>query len=176
MKRLLGTAVAFAAEKFAPITPRETIALFNGKAPWMRSVEDQIIEGGTGDVILVGGDERGQAGPIFPTLMTKVRPGPKNCNPAGVPTEFEKNRIDWQFRDPEWKDVLGFRGKKDVERPVGEWNQGEAICAGGDVIYFLRGVNVNEATDGNFQAGPLHFQSEGVEIFSRKIELHPLKK
>ena len=101
------------------------------KAPWMRSVEYQMIEGGTGDIILVGGYERGQTEQIFPTLTAKVRPGTKNWDPAGVPTEFKKNRIDWQFRDPEWKDVLGFRGKKDVERPVGQWNQIEAICDGG---------------------------------------------
>jgi hypothetical protein len=145
------------------------------KSPWMRSVEFQIIEGGTGDIILVNGYNRGSNEVIAPKLTAKVAANGKNWDPAGQPKEFTKGRIDWQYRDLGWKDVLGFRGAKDVEKPVGEWNRLEAICEGGDVTYFVNGVKVMEGRNGSFTSGKLLFQSEGAEIFFRLIELQPLK-
>lgn len=146
------------------------------KSPWLRSVEYQIIEGGTGDIILVNGFNHGSTEVIAPRLMAKVQPGKRDWDPAGVLTEFTKSRINWQYRDPAWKDELGFRGAKDVEKPVGEWNRIEAICSGGNVDYFLNGVKVMEGRDGSFTWGKLLFQSEGAEIYFRSIELHPLTK
>ena len=147
---------------------------FNG--PWMSSVEFQIIEGGTGDVIMVNGYERGTGKIIAPRLVAQVAANGKNWDPAGQPKEFTKGRIDWQYRDLGWKDVLGFRGAKDVEKPVGQWNRLEAIVDGGDVTYFVNGVKVMEGREGSFKSGKLMFQSEGAEIFFRLIELHPLKR
>lgn len=144
-------------------------------SPWMSSVEFQIIEGGTGDIILVNGFERGTGKTIAPRLMAKVAPNGKNWDPAGQLKEFTKGRIDWQHRDLGWKDVLGFRGAKDVEKPLGQWNHIEAICEGGNVDYFVNGVKVMEGRDGSFTSGKLLFQSEGAEIFFRLIELHPLR-
>ncbi|MES2696267.1 MAG: family 16 glycoside hydrolase, partial [Verrucomicrobiota bacterium] len=100
------------------------------KSPWMRSVEYQILEGGTGDIILVNGFDHGSDKIIAPRLLAKVRD--KNYwDPAGVMTEFTKSRINWQYRDVNWKDTLGYRGPKDVEKTVGEWNRIEAYCSGG---------------------------------------------
>ncbi|MBI4621815.1 MAG: DUF1080 domain-containing protein [Verrucomicrobia bacterium] len=144
-------------------------------SPWIRSIEYQIIEGGTGDILLLPGYNRGSDVPVAPRLTIPVLPGKMNVwNPEGKPTEFSKGRLDWQYRDLGWKDVLGFRGAKDVEKPVGQWNLIEAICDGGDLIYFLNGVKVNEGRNGSFKAGKLLFQSEGAEIFFRRIELQPL--
>lgn len=147
--------------------------LFN--SPWLSSVEYQIIEGGTGDVILVGGNERGSGKTFGPTLRAKVAANGKNWDPNGTEKEFTRGRIDWQYRDHGWKDVLGFRGAKDVEKPVGEWNRIEVICKNGDVDYFLNGVKVLEGRGGSYTWGKLLFQSEGAEIFFRLIELHPLE-
>ena len=149
-------------------------ATFNG--PWMRSVEFQIIEGGTGDVILVNGFDRGETKAKGPFLRTKVTPGTKRWNPNGQPAEYTTGRIDWLRRDPDWKDVLGFRGRAEAEKPVGEWNRLEAIVDGGNITYFVNGEKVMEGWDGTYKAGRLMFQSEGAEIFFRKIELHPLNK
>jgi hypothetical protein len=145
-------------------------------SPWISSVEFQIIEGGTGDIILVNGVERGSEKPLVPRLFAKVAANGKNWDPNGTEKEFTRGRIDWQYRDLGWKDVLGFRGAKDVEKPVGEWNRIEAICKGGDVDYFLNGVKVMEGRRGSYTWGRLMFQSEGAEIFFRLIELHPLAK
>jgi hypothetical protein len=145
-------------------------------AAWMRSVEFQIIEGGTGDIILVGGYDRGKPDAIYPRLTTTVDASGKRWDPNGQKKEFAKGRIDWKGRDPEWKDVLGFRGREDVEKPHGQWNRIEAICEGGNVTYFVNGVKVNEGRDGTFTEGSILLQSEGAEIFFRNVELHPLKK
>ena len=110
----------------------------NFKSPWLRSVEYQIIEGGTGDIILVNGYDRGSEVIHAPHLTTPVRDGKVWDPSGGTVTELTKGRIDWQYRDPAWKDVLGFRGAKDVEKPWGEWNRIEAIVAGGDVTYLDR--------------------------------------
>jgi hypothetical protein len=145
-------------------------------SPWMQSVEFQIIEGGTGDIILVGGFDRA-TGTITRTELTiAVLPGQKNWTPAGTPTRFDKSRINWEHRDPAWKDVLGIRGARDVEKPLGEWNRLEAICQGGNVTYFVNGVKVNEGTDGSLTEGRLMLQSEGAEIFFRRVELQPLSR
>jgi len=147
---------------------------FNGA--WMRSVEFQIIEGGVGDIILVGGYDRDKPNPIAPTLKTTVTEGTKRFNPNGKAGEFTRVRIDWLRRDPDWKDVLEFKGRDDAAKPTGQWNHIEAICDGGNVTYYVNGEIVNKGWDGSFTEGRLMFQSEGAEIFFRNIELHPLKK
>lgn len=148
---------------------------FNGA--WMRSVEFQIIEGGTGDVILVQGYDQKGGKKISPELTATTIGGKSRVwKPGGVPTKFAGARIDWYGRDPEWKDVLGFRGRQDVEKPVGEWNLVEIICDEDTVRYFVNGTLVNEGTQSSYREGSLMFQSEGAEIFFRKIELHPLKR
>lgn len=148
------------------------------RGSYMRSVEYQIIEGGTGDLILVRGYERGKPDLICPSLHTTITPGTRTWNPAGEPVllTIGRHRTDWQLKDPQWKDVLGFRGRNDVEKPAGQWNRLEAICDRGNVTYFLNGVKVNEGRDGSFQEGRILIQSEGAEMFFRNIELLPLTR
>ncbi|HRE81442.1 MAG TPA: DUF1080 domain-containing protein [Opitutaceae bacterium] len=143
-------------------------------SPWIRSVEYQIIEGGTGDIILVRGYERGHQQPLS-TRLTSPIADKRVWGPKGTLTEFESGRVDWEFRDPAWKDVLGFRGAKDVEYPVGKWNRIEVVCDGDTLDYFLNGVRVNGGSKSELTSGRLLFQSEGAEIFFRRIELHPLQ-
>ena len=50
-----------------------------------------------------------------------------------------ESKVCWYGRDPAWKDVKGFRGKADVEKPVGEWNTIECLCDGGKIIKGLLG-------------------------------------
>lgn len=145
------------------------------RGPWMRSVEVFLAEGAVGDLILLGGYERGNAEQIFPRLTATVKVGSQVWDPDGTPTEFAKGRIHWRGRDPEWKDVLGFRGRNDLEKPTGEWNRIEAVCAGGDVTCFVNGVKANEAKNGTFKEGRIMIPSERAEIFFRRIELHPLE-
>lgn len=159
-------------------------ANFNGG--WMRSVEFQIIEGGTGDMLLVGGFERPGGPRITPSITAPVRsvsiPGAKGgrvanyWDPQGKPTPLTGGRIDWYGRDPNWDGSLGYRGPRDLEKPVGEWNHLEAICDGDSLVFFVNGVKVNGGTGSSLREGKILFQSEGAEIFYRHIALHPLKR
>jgi hypothetical protein len=146
---------------------------------WMRSIEYQMIEGGTGDIILVAAK-----GPVSLTAEVEKRPtgaGEKKHDEwywkKGAPArEFTGGRVNWFGRSPEWKDVKGFRGKEDVEKPVGQWNRLECICDGDRITNILNGVVVNAAVKANPSRGKILFQSEGAELFLRRIELRPLKK
>ena len=148
---------------------------FNG--PWMRSVECQIIQGGTGDFILVGGhDKDGER--LVPKLTVTARKEQNEnvYDRDSEPREFQGGRINWFGRDPEWKDVLGFRGKYDVESSDGKWTRLEVICHGDKITNIVNGKIVNMGTKSSLTRGKIIFQSEGAEIFFRKIELTPLKK
>lgn len=151
-----------------------TGADFNG--PWMRSVECQIIEGGVGDFILVNGYKSG--GQLMKTMLTvtssKDRDGEDVFDPTGKPTEFLSKRINWYGRDPDWKDMLGFRGRQDVESPDGQWTRVEVICDGDKVTNIVNGKVVNVGTVSNLTQGHILFQSEGAEVFFRRIDLEPL--
>lgn len=146
---------------------------------WMESIECQMIEGGTGDFILVRGKT------VTPKLTCEVEyrvtgdpaKGAKQAyyKPGGEKKEFQGGRINWWGRDPLWKDVLDFRGKEDVENKVGEWNTLECVCDGGTIANILNGKVVNRGTNASHKSGKILFQSEGAELFFRRIDLQPLK-
>ena len=147
--------------------------------PWMESIECQMIEGGTGDFILVGGKGKPKL-----TAPVEYRDTPSGqdkkkqpyYHPKGKEVGFMGGRINWWGRDPDWKDVKGFRGKQDVENPAGEWNTLECICDGDKITNILNGKVVNVGTKASHTKGKILFQSEGAEVFFRRIELLPLKR
>jgi Domain of Unknown Function (DUF1080) len=139
---------------------------------WMESQECQIIEGGCGDFIMVGGREK-------PSLTCETRVGPDRelyFEKGGKPVTRNSARYNWWGRDPSWRDVLGFRGIRDVEKPAGEWNRMEVVCDGDSITNIVNGYVVNEGTKSSLTKGKIIFQSEGAEIFFRKIEIRPLVK
>lgn len=146
------------------------------ESPWMKSVELQIIEGGVGDLLVLGGwtDD----GRPWPTTIRarfgKDRDGEWVYDPAGGLRPFEGFRLNWWGRDPDWKDVVDFRGRQDVESPMGEWTRAEAVVRGGDFTYYVNGKLVNEASDCDMTGGRILIQTEGAEIVYRRIDLEPL--
>lgn len=150
----------------------------DGNGAWMRSVEAQIIEGGVGDIILVAGfDDRGQRlTPALTVRSTKDRDGEPVFDPKGEPQQYASGRINWFGRDPGWQDKLGFRGRQDVESPLGEWTRYEVIADGDKVTYLVNGKVVNEGYGSSLSEGKIIIQSEGAELYFRKIDLEPLKK
>ena len=64
--------------------------------------------------------------------------------------------------------------KKDNEKPNGEWNLVEVIVDKGRIIYIVNGVIVNQAESPSLNEGKILIQSEGAEIFYRKIEIAEL--
>lgn len=139
---------------------------------WLESIEHQIIEGGCGDFIMVAGAGR-------PALTAKTRVGPDGqlyWDPNGVEVRRNQGRFNWFGRDVEWKDILGFRGRQDVENPAGEWNRSEVICDGSSIINLVNGKLVNHGTKSTHTAGKIQIQSEGAEILVRRVELRPIDR
>jgi hypothetical protein len=155
--------------------PGNTEKGFNG--PWLRSFEFQIIEGGVGDYIAVAGygDNGEQIRPSLTIRSRKDRDGENVFDPKGEPRTFNSGRVNWWGRSEDWADKLGFRGAQDVESPGLEWTRLEAIAEKGTLRYFVNGKLVNEGTDASWTEGKIMFQSEGAEIYFRRIDLEPLK-
>lgn len=139
---------------------------------WMHGIECQIIEGGTGDLLVVG-DKTENFAITCPVAIEK-QGGSYLFQPDGKPVTIHGGRINWYGRDADWEDVIDFRGKSDVEKPVGEWNRMEVVAKGNDISIFLNGVLVNQAMQVKPAKGRIQIQSEGAEMFVRQIELTPI--
>jgi hypothetical protein len=141
---------------------------------WMYSIECQIIEGGTGDFLVVGdgSDKFSITCPVAP----EKQGGAYIYKEGGENVTIKQGRINWFARDPSWKDVKDFRGEKDIEKPVGKWNKIRVIAMDDDIYFYLNGVLVNRAMRVKPSVGRIQIQSEGAEMFVRKVELTPLVK
>ena len=64
------------------------------------------------------------------------------------------------------------KGEK-IEKPIGEWNQCEITCKGGDITIHVNGKLVNEGKDGSLTQGRIGLQAEGAEIHFKDIEFKP---
>ncbi len=139
---------------------------------WLESIEVQVIEGGVGDFLILGGKNR-------PSLTCEaLSPDRKQFyfHPGAAPVTKRAGRFNWWGRDPAWKDTLNFRDKHHVESPAGEWNRLEVVCDGDTVTTSLNGTVVNVGTKSNQTEGKIQLQSEGAEIIFRKVEIRPLVK
>ena len=136
---------------------------------WMHSIECQIIEGGTGDFIVVG-DGSEQFAITSPVALEK-QGNSYVFQPAGDMATIQGGRINWYGRDPNWQDVKGFRGENDIEKPLGKWNKLECFTDGGEISIFLNGTLVNYAINVHPGKGRIQIQSEGAEILFRLVDL-----
>lgn len=125
---------------------------------WPRSVEFQILEGGTGDIWLTDG-----------AALTS-KDGKRVTGPPG-----KAMKIDRFGKGPS-ENVVGFRDPVgEVEKPHGEWNVLELVIDGNDVKQYVNGKLANEGTDPSPASGKILFQSEGAELYFRDMKLYPLK-
>jgi hypothetical protein len=140
---------------------------------WMHSIECQIIEGGTGDFIVVG--DSSDAFQITTTVAKEKTDDSYVYLPGGDTMKVINDRINWFARDAGWKDVVGFRGVYDIEKPMGEWNRMECIADGSELTVILNGTIVNHAFNVEPRNGRIQIQAEGAEILFRRVDLFPLK-
>lgn len=124
---------------------------------WPTSIEYQIIEGRTGEMILVGNGS------------SWTRDGETKTRGETKTTRFAR------FGQGPWKDAVGFRSpENEVEKAHGEWNLLEVICEGDSVTFKANGKVVNQGTKVRPSKGRILFQSEGAEAFFRNVELRRL--
>ncbi|MEK7793106.1 MAG: DUF1080 domain-containing protein [Candidatus Hydrogenedentota bacterium] len=141
---------------------------------WMHSIECQIIEGGTGDLLVVG--DGSETFSLTAPVAAEKQDTSYVFDLNGAPATINGGRINWWGRSPEWTDTKGFRGTRDLERPVGEWNRLECVVAGRTITVYLNGVLVNQCVDVMPRKGRIQIQSEGAEIRLRRVTLTPFAK
>jgi hypothetical protein len=146
---------------------------------FMGGIEAQVIEGGTGDLLVVQGKRAD--GSIIPISLsaetTKGRGAEIVWKKGGQRITLDHfGRINWFGRDPDWKDVVDFRGKQDIDSPGRQWTRLDVICDGGHIVYRVNGILANEGFDVSPCSGKILIQTELAEVYVRRFELQPLKK
>ncbi len=142
---------------------------------WYYSIETNIIEGGLGDFIVVGNNTEEYA-ITADVKKERSKLGARVYDPAGTPERVLSGRVDWFARDPDWTDSRGFRGKDDLDKPLGEWNELRGVCRGDALDVYVNGTLVNRAYDVKPSAGRVQIQTELAEYFIRRVELRPLEE
>jgi hypothetical protein len=144
---------------------------------WMASVECQIIEGGVGDILVLS--PKLDDGTVLTTSVTSeivLDRDKERVWKKGAPRQaVTAGRINWEKRDVDWADKKGFRGRDEVEKPIGEWNHLEVFAESDTLRYVLNGTVVNETFDVKPSEGRVLLQTEGAEMFVRRYELEPLR-
>jgi hypothetical protein len=133
-----------------------------------------MLEGATGDISVTGTSKKYRF-----KAQVEERPAGKKTGlywKDGAPArEFGPGvRLLWFGRDPSWENILGFRGKNDVEKGVGQWNTLVITMKGDTMTVQLNGVTLSRATDLGVTRGKLQIQSEGSEVLFKRITLAPL--
>ncbi|HXY41049.1 MAG TPA: family 16 glycoside hydrolase, partial [Vicinamibacteria bacterium] len=62
----------------------------------------------------------------------------------------------------------------DMESRYGEWTRLEVIADGDRITNLVNGTVVNEGTQSSLREGRILVQSEGAEIYFRRLDLEPL--
>jgi hypothetical protein len=115
-----------------------------------QSVEVQLQEGATGDVIPISGASLAQGG------ETKT-----------------KGRFDRPGREP-FQDVLGFRGPNELEKPRGEWNTIEIIATGDRLKVSVNGQVTFDGTQTQPNKGRILLECAYAEMWWRRCDVIPL--
>ena len=141
---------------------------------WLEGIQCNMLEGATGDISVTGTSPKYRF-----RAQAEERPAGKKAGlywKEGAPAHAfgPGGRLLWSGRDPSWENVLGFRGKNDVEKGVGEWNTLAVTMKGDTMTVRLNGVTMSRATDLGVTRGRLQIQSEGSEILFKRIILTPL--
>jgi len=142
---------------------------------WLEGIQCNMLEGATGDISITGPNKAYSF-----KAEVEERPAGKKTGTywkeGGTVRDFAPGgRLLWSHRDPNWENVLGFRGKNDVEKPVGEWNTLVVTMKADTMTVQLNGVTVTKATGIGVRKGKIMIQSEGSEVLFKKITLTSLE-
>lgn len=136
-------------------------------------------EGETGDLAVIGAI--GQQHVSFTSTAVpqehsddKPRLDRFQYRPNAAPVEVSRGYVARLGHAPRWKDVKGFRGRRDMELPHGEWNTVECLCRGDRIEIRVNGKLVNIATHCSLARGRIVLQSIYAEVFFQTIQLEHL--
>lgn len=143
---------------------------------WISSIEANIIEGGMADIIVIGA-KLPDGTELRPSVTCEIEPdrdGERRWRRGAPRQTVTGGRVNWEKRDEDWTDRLGFRGRDDLDAPFGGWNRLEVIAQGNTLRYLFNGRVVNEAFDVSPAEGRICIQTEAAETLFRRCELWPL--
>lgn len=112
---------------------------------WPTSIEAQMLSGRAGDLLLT--------------------------NPPDIKLEGDKSRQDPKLE----RRFFRMETKEPVEKKLGEWNEYEITCQGGDIVFVVNGTKVNDGKNCNFKKGRIALQSEGSPIEFKDVVIKSLK-
>lgn len=112
---------------------------------WPTSIEVQLLSGRAGDLLLT--------------------------NPPDAKLDVEKSRQDPKLD----RRFFRIEAKEPVEKKLGEWNDLEVTCKGGDITVAVNGVKVNDGKECSFTKGRIALQSEGAEIHFKDVAIRAIK-
>ncbi|QDU21548.1 3-keto-disaccharide hydrolase [Urbifossiella limnaea] len=140
---------------------------------WMASVEVQLAQGCAGDLIPI----RTKDVPVAFASDVKLGPDKRpRWSPGGTKTVFTGRQLWWNDHDPDFKELLDTRGRRDRESPRDGWTTVECVCDRDTITVSINGTVVNRAYDVTPAGGKILLQCEGFELFVRNFELLPLVK
>jgi hypothetical protein len=113
---------------------------------WPKSVEAQLQSGEAGDFWLID-------------AKLEI---PKERNNPNSARNYIRIGEKW---------ANGKAERKNFEKPIGEWNQYEIHCDGGNIKLMVNGQLVNEGKNGELTKGRILLQAEGADIQFRNIEI-----
>lgn len=142
---------------------------------WAKSVEANILEGGVGDFWIVGTAQDGIKGVCDVVEKNgKFIFDPKNGSPKTL-TSNSDGCFQWKGCDINRQDITGFHGLADAERP-NEWNEMVIYAVDDEMQIYVNGKFVNRIYGLKQTSGKIQLQSEGAEIFFRKVTIRPWNK
>ena len=124
-------------------------------AIWPQGLEAQLMETNAGDFWVIGGVETAEHRRLVAQAVSTAGSDEQALKQA------RGNR-----RTP--------KAQGSSEKPTGEWNTYEIVCAGDTVTLRVNGVEQNRATGVTVSEGHVCLQSEGAGIEFRNVTLHPL--
>lgn len=151
----------------------------DGRGAFRAAIECQIMEGATGDFLLIRGTNS-DGSLIAPRVTVGAQPqrdadGWPFVDFLGRRETIERwGRVNWVNKSREWKDVFDFRGPRDAEKPRDQWNELAITCQDDQISVELNGALVNEARNVWPRRGKILLQCEGSEIFLRRVAIVPI--
>ena len=143
----------------------------------MYSFEYNVIQGASGDLIVVGNRANRPDAPHFSCkgnvdAATKGEES-QHWDPNGPEIELrDVGRVRRCDVDLNWKNLKS-QPLSPNENPIGEWNRAEVVCNGDRAEFFFNGKKVAGFRELKPSAGRIQLQSEGFGIEYRNIVLEP---
>ncbi len=151
---------------------------------WLPCIEVQIMEGATGDFIVLGPfDDDKNLLPLHLESTGSYEGGKvPYYDPKGEAIVLPQNRplgnaLRWMGRARDYREVTGWHSEADADFVSGEdgkWNRLEVICDGDEIVVHLNGRFVNRGRRVSPTVGFVGIQSEGAVVEYRNWVLHPL--